>query len=387
MDKDTLRELLASPLDDTPPIDRRPLILGTLIGAALAIISIIWLLWPDGGAATAGGTEPPARSTRVALTPVELPRMTVDPTNGRIIVFGGRALEGARRGGLSNRTWQLASGGWWWLRSQNLPEARIGHSLDYDTDSGVAVMFGGTTDTYEPCFTVEWCGSTGLNDTWTFAPATGNWTQRSPATSPSQRFGHAAAYDAASDRIVMFGGATIRGEQAVAIDDTWVYDADTDTWDEVQAATAPPPRAHAAMVTHPDGRVLLVGGAAPGLEADLWRFDPATQTWLSISDDLGIGQRSMMAAAIQPGTRELIVIGGTGTAPAGETSRFRSDILTVNIDTGAVGLLGSTEEPTWRHAAVGHPDLGVVTVFLDHTYRLEGSTLVDITDTLLVTDP
>ena len=42
------------------------------------------------------------------------------------------------------------------------------------------------------------------SDTWEWDGNT--WLERSPTTSPSVRFGHAMAYDAARQRVVLFGG-------------------------------------------------------------------------------------------------------------------------------------------------------------------------------------
>ena len=58
-------------------------------------------------------------------------------------------------------------------------------ALAFDRPRGEIVLFGGDGDTGRP------------NDTWVWIGATSSWTQRSPASPPSARIGHALAFDSA----------------------------------------------------------------------------------------------------------------------------------------------------------------------------------------------
>ncbi|NIV12839.1 MAG: hypothetical protein GWN62_16630, partial [Aliifodinibius sp.] len=41
---------------------------------------------------------------------------------------------------------------------------------------------------------------------------------------------HAMAYDSNADKIVLFGGSDVNGDE---INDTWIYDPQTNTWTEM----------------------------------------------------------------------------------------------------------------------------------------------------------
>jgi hypothetical protein len=47
-----------------------------------------------------------------------------------------------------------------------------------------------------------------------------NWTQLSPANSPSARYGSSMAYDPATGQMLLFGGSSSGGE----LNDTWDWD-------------------------------------------------------------------------------------------------------------------------------------------------------------------
>jgi hypothetical protein len=68
------------------------------------------------------------------------------------------------------------------------------------------VLFGGFTGAALVADTWEWDGT--------------NWTQLTPSASPSARCAHAMAYDAASQRVVLFGGALV---WPTFLGDTWIY--------------------------------------------------------------------------------------------------------------------------------------------------------------------
>ena len=79
-----------------------------------------------------------------------------------------------------------------------------------------------------------------------------------PGDGPPARAFAAAAYDAASHQVVLFGGI---GAEGAALNDTWTWDGSR--WTQQHPATSPPARAFAAMTYDPNAHdVVLVGGSA-----------------------------------------------------------------------------------------------------------------------------
>src|SRR5215468_2010500 len=72
------------------------------------------------------------------------------------------------------------------------PAARWGHAMVYDAARDRVLLFGGST------------GTTFHDDTWSWDGS--RWTQLAPSLSPPARDQHVMAYDGARGRVVLFGG-------------------------------------------------------------------------------------------------------------------------------------------------------------------------------------
>ena len=192
---------------------------------------------------------------------------------------------------------------------------RVGNGVVYDAGSDRIVLYGGR----------EW-GRTdegkqvGLTDTWVLDAATGTWTDASPAQSPPARTDHVMVYDAAADRIVVFGGATkLSGD---VLGDTWVYETDANTWTEMHPAVSPPERAGAAAWYDPvTGATFVFGGSAdwsswPCLPwmmlggEELWAYNLGSDAWKLYRTDPNPGYRVGSDAVLDPGGHEVILFGG-----------------------------------------------------------------------------
>ncbi len=117
-----------------------------------------------------------------------------------------------------------------------------------------------------------------LNDTWIFEASTDTWTLLNPPASPPVRNAHGMARVDA-DTVVMFGGTAAGGGGAMG--DTWLFEIPTATWSPLVPALGPPARFQHGMVAIGDARVLMYGGrVGAGAEmADTWIFDGASETW------------------------------------------------------------------------------------------------------------
>jgi hypothetical protein len=180
----------------------------------------------------------------------------------------------------------------WLERAISLPSARTDHALAYDAARDRIVLFGGQS-------------GADLNDTWEFDGT--QWTQLAPAASPPPRFSHAMTYDAARQRVVLHGGAD-SSRQTFA--DTWEFDGLT--WLRRNPATAPLARLKHAMAYDPARRtVVLTGGLATYFSAlamkDAWEWNG--QTWTRLPDMYEARANHAMATWPNNG---VLVAGGAG---------------------------------------------------------------------------
>jgi len=193
---------------------------------------------------------PPARGDHAAI---------YDPVRRRVVVFGGQD------GPALDDLWALSLRGTpAWSRltpAGNAPSARSGHSAIYDPVRDRIVVFGGF--------------ALGLvNEVWALSlSGTPAWTRLTPSgIPPSARQNHAAIYDPAGDRMLVFGGA----DQGGARNDVWALSLSRNPgWSEIVASGTLPAarRRHTAIVDSERSRVVIFGGGdGTNLFSDAWAF-------------------------------------------------------------------------------------------------------------------
>ncbi len=174
--------------------------------------------------------------------------------------------------------------------------------MAYDAESDRIVLFG---------FTGEFGRKV---DTWSYDVDTDTWTEMDPEVSPRGRTWHGMAYDARADLIALYGGFNVHDEY---LGDTWTYDLDTDTWTEVRTKVDPGPRAYFDMAYEPtSGRTILFGGTTGpwGLQephGDTWAFDAKRGRWTELTPDAAPSPRGWHSMAYDA-TGEVIVLFGGG---------------------------------------------------------------------------
>ncbi len=217
-------------------------------------------------------------STWAIRTPATSPRarfgvaMAYDSQRARVVLFGG--VTGA--GGLALAdTWVWDGSTWVGSTPAPSPPARWYAAMAYDSRRARAVLFGGLSST----------PGVYLADTWEWDGST--WVDRTPAASPSARYGAVMAYDSLRGRVVLFGGLTANSSDALA--DTWEWDGDT--WVQRTPVTSPTRRALAATAyDSARGRVVLFGGlrgttALFDFLADTWEYHELAELCDGIDDD------------------------------------------------------------------------------------------------------
>lgn len=119
--------------------------------------------------------------------------MAYDPVGDRVLMFSAHGHEDTWAYDFETDTWTE-------LSPSTSPPARNYATMVFDRMRERMILFGGTTyPAEEP-----------LGDTWAFDVRTDDWSEISSATAPTARGWHSMAYDADEDVIVLFGGGPAR---------------------------------------------------------------------------------------------------------------------------------------------------------------------------------
>jgi hypothetical protein len=277
----------------------------------------------------------------------------------RLIAFGGLDTNGDR-----NDVWVLTNASdldatpWHLAIPHAIPgsaNARFAHTAVYSDAEDRMILFGGSTS------------PTLRNDVWILQNATGveaqpSWSVRvaqGAPGSPSGRFHHAAVYDDAADRMVVFGG----WDSGQRKNDTWVLEnasgkAGTAKWTNLIAHGAPgspsPRYRHSAVYHAASNRMVMFGGHDGIWRNDLWVLENANGLggapgWTNLIPDGTPGspepRHGHTAVYDEVGDR-MIVFGGDYTVP-------RNDVWVLAEASGSGGT------PSWAntmpHGALGSP--------------------------------
>jgi hypothetical protein len=181
--------------------------------------------------------------------------------------------------------------------------------MAYDAATRRVVLFGGAQ------------GRHALGDTWTWDGLAKSWTQQLPASSPSPRR-TMMAYDDATRTVVLFGGDT--GDilpKDTFYNDTWIWNGAT--WIRRSPASAPSARGMASMAYDPNlGAVVLFGGVGgPGKQSnDTWLWNGTN--WKEIHPATVPNVRWNAGMDYDPGANGLLLFGGFSTTALGDTWVF-----------------------------------------------------------------
>ena len=170
--------------------------------------------------------------------------------------------------------------------------ARNDHAMAYDAARQRMVIFGGTG------------AVTYFNDTWEYNGTA--WTPAAPTTLPPGRNSHAMVYDASRQKVVLFGG---KGSAGNFLDDTWEYNGTT--WTQMAPAAKPAGRNNHSMVYDSTrNRVILFGGnsQATGYLDDTWEYNGTT--WTQVTTTAKPAGRYSSALSYDSARQRVLLFGG-----------------------------------------------------------------------------
>lgn len=184
------------------------------------------------------------------------------------------------------------------------PSARKGHAAAFDSARGRLVIFGGTSST-----------GAYLRDTWEFDGQA--WIDVTPVTpSPSARIHFGMAYDSRRGRVVLFGGFAAGS----AMQDTWEWDGSR--WREVTPTGLKPSArsSHAMAYDSRRGRVVVFGGFDPTNRHETWEWDG--QSWFDVTPaGMKPPGRALAGMAYDPVRGRIVLFGGFDGANFGENCK------------------------------------------------------------------
>ena len=174
-----------------------------------------------------------------------------------------------------------------------------------------------------------------------------DWTTATPTASPPPLTGAAAAYDADTSTLVLFGGVdSLSHSQS---DQTWIWNGTN--WSEAKMSSQQPPaRQRASMAFDPVLHALILFGgetANGALLSDTWAWNGAS--WVQATTTANPPPRAGAAMAFDP-AGDLVLFGGTGYAPGSPSG-----------STTTLAPLGSpttTLNDTWEWTAAGWKQSG-----------------------------
>jgi N-acetylneuraminic acid mutarotase len=198
------------------------------------------------------------------------PSMTYDSENDKVVLFGG--TDRVILGKYFNDLWLYDVDSNIWSNPNpsafNRPQTRADHEMIYDSANKKIILFGGNDN------------GTYLNDTWVYDVTLNTWTEKFPVVSPPARADFGMTYDAANQKVVLFGGFTTTPSSTI-FDDTWTYDLKTNTWTKQTPASKPPNRYDHKMVYDAiSKKVLCYGGSTNyGSVSEVWAYNPDLNVW------------------------------------------------------------------------------------------------------------
>jgi hypothetical protein len=172
--------------------------------------------------------------------------------SGRLVLFGGLGLANAGARTPLGDTWLWTSAGWTdgGSRSGSGPAARAGATVAFDQTHGQAVLYGGQSGAS--------AGHRLLNDTWVWTGQ--NWSRRVSRTSPAARQQAVMVGDDLTNGLVLFAGSGSAG----VLGDTWLWNGTAWSVAPTGSPAASPRVGAAAAFDAASHQLVVFGGVADG---------------------------------------------------------------------------------------------------------------------------
>jgi prepilin-type N-terminal cleavage/methylation domain-containing protein len=242
---------------------------------------------------TPTGTAPPIRYAHSAVW---------DATRDKMYVFGGS--KGAS--GSLNDLWSYSATTNAWVQltpTGTAPDIRYSHSAVWDAGRNKMYVFGGFKETIV----------TSLNDLWSYDASANSWTKLTPTgTPPDGRYAHTAVWDAARNKMYVFGGYS--NNTGLYYSDLWSYDASANSWTKLTPGGVSRPiiAFHSAVWDSLRSKMYTFGGYnGASYFNDIFTYDAVANTWTGITPSgTAPGKRYEHSAVYDGSSDKMFVFGG-----------------------------------------------------------------------------
>lgn len=232
--------------------------------------------------------------------------MAYDSESDVTVIFGGIDYENPSTLVVQTWAYDLNTDSYFNMSPALTPSARVAAGMVYDSQNDMTILFGGL---------LSLTSQMASDSTWTYDYNTNNWTDVSPAFAPSPRLGSYMAYDSESDRVILFGGVSL-SPSSMVYNDTWAYDLDSNTWEEMSPSFAPDAR-YGASITYDteSDRVLIFGGNLDATTTsntffDTWAYDYNTDRWIELSPVIHPSDRYTGKMVFDSESNKTVLFGG-----------------------------------------------------------------------------
>ena len=231
---------------------------------------------------------------------------------------------------------------------------RSGHRAVWDSQNSQMLVFGGSDGTGNP-----------FNDVWTYNPSKDEWMMKNPGgTPPSPRYYPSAAWDAQSNRMLVFGGSYYDGSQTQYLSDLHAYSPSTNSW--VSLASAPRAVARQTAVWDDAHNQMIICGGETGTTdiRDTWVYIPTTNSWAA-QPGLLAGTRDHSAVWDTSDSQMLVFGGQNGSGALRALHSFEVPFAASGEIMAAPRLLGtslvSIDRAVWNATV---PDGTVIDIWI-----------------------
>lgn len=227
------------------------------------------------------------------------------------------------------------------------PLARSDHSAIYDAANQRMILFGGLD--LDP--TAD--GSILSNEVWELSlPTAGTpaWNPLAPTTPPTPRFGHSAIYDPVNQRMVVFGGQ----DDTSILDEVWILTlGPSPAWSQITPAGPPPARFNHTAVYDPGGQRMIVFGGSDGISlplSDVWALSlSGAPGWSLLTPAAGPAGRQDHSAIHDLAGQRMIIFGGDDGGVGGDA--FANDSWALSLGASPAWSLLTPAGPPSRRSA------------------------------------